>query len=95
MKDGIYVSVLWGSCPIHPPMVYSFDTWEEKEAFLYGVYEAAGWMEAEHLEHDEPRTYSPKDFDLSEDFLNSTEERFLADWKEYEKSEVKIENPGL
>lgn len=90
MKDGIYVSVLWGASPIHPPKVYSFDTWEEKEAFLYGVYEAVGWMEAEHREHDEPRTYSLEEFDLMEE--DSSDELFLAQWKEYEKSEVKYEN---
>jgi len=90
MKDGFYVSVLWGESPIHPPKVYSFDTWEEQEAFLYGVSEAVGWMEADWRVHDEPRTYSLEEFDLMEE--NFSDELFLAQWKEYEKSEVKYEN---
>lgn len=89
MKDGIYVSMLWGASPIHPPKIYSFNTCEEKDAFLYGVYEAVGWMEAEHLEHDEPVKFTLEDFDMNEEDVDPY---FLTEWKKYEEGEFKYEN---
>ena len=52
------IHIGWGGSPDEGDETrdYKFDTEAEKEAFLYGVDQAVGWMDAEQF--DEPHTYT-------------------------------------
>lgn len=81
-----YVTVLWGESPTYAPMTYVFYSEEAREAYIQGINDAVGWMEAEPIEHDEPKKFSMNDFECLEPWLERGEinEDFKKSWKEYE-----------
>ena len=60
-----YLTVLWGEDPIaaeSEPVVYTFNTVEERNAFCKGVHEADGWNGSDWKTHEEPKTFDKTEF---------------------------------
>lgn len=58
-----------GESPTYAPMTYVFYSEEAREAYIQGINDAVGWMEAEPIEHDEPKKFSMNDFECLEPWL--------------------------
>ena len=46
------VTIIWGGCA-EEKQTYSFKTYEEMDAFRYGVSEGYDWFDYSVIEHDE------------------------------------------
>ena len=60
-----YLTALWGEEPREAeqdPILYTFNSKEERDAFCQGADEMAGWLGADWKRHDEYKTFKKSEF---------------------------------
>ena len=58
-----FLTVAWGECADEDRIeTYQFSTESERIAFIEGVNAALGWLDADYIEHNEPKKFKLNDF---------------------------------